>query len=252
MTIYLDFETSPIVGWAWRMWESNLFHIEKDVEIISVAWAEDDGPIYCVGIDDFKGYKPGIMNINDKQLVEFFAEKFEKADYVVAQNGKGFDFKLWRTRLAVHGLPPHHEPKELDTKQWAKSKFYFTSNSQDHLTRQLGLTRKMETEKHLHEKAIGGDPKAWAQMKRYNKQDVRGLRETAKRLAPFVTNLPNANVLRGTLMECTNPFCPEPGKGMTRRGPRQKSNASMVQTYQCKACGKYATGPAVQTGAILR
>lgn len=251
--LYLDFETSPIVGWAWRKWEADLFHIEQDVKIITVAWAVNDGPIYCMGVDDFKGYKPGIRHLDDRKLVEFFASKFADADYVVAQNGKGFDFKLWRTRLLIHGLTPHHEPFELDTKQWAKSRFYFTSNSQDNISRQLGTTPKMETEKHLHLKCIEhGDPKAWKQMKRYNKQDVQGLRDNAKRIAPHVTNLPNANVLNGTKMGCTNPFCKEPGREMQMRGPRQRSKTGKVQTYQCMACGKYATGPVKQTGVVLR
>lgn len=252
MTLYLDFETSPIVGWAWRKWEADLFFIERDVQIITVAWAVDDGPIYCMGVDDFPGYKPGIRNLNDKKLVEFFMPHIEKADYVVAQNGFGFDFKLWRTRLIVHGMQPHHEPKEMDTKRWAKSKFYFTSNSQDNLTRQLGATPKMETEKHLHEKCIeAGDPRAWKQMKRYNKQDVRGLREIAKRLAPFITNTPNANVVRETVMDCPNPLCPDPTR-MIFRGVRMKTNLSKVRRLQCQACGKWASGPAIPTGVLLR
>lgn len=255
MTLYFDFETSYIVGGGWQMYNKGpaFYHVFKDVEIISVAYCVDDGPIYCVGVDDFKGHKAGWYNLNDRKLVEFFVPKIEEADYVVAQNGKGFDFKVWRTRLAVHNLAPHHEPKELDTKSWAKSKFRFTDNRQDTITRQLGLTTKRDHEKKLHVKCIEeNDPRAWKEMKLYNKQDVQGLREMAKRMAPFVTNTPNANVLRGTSMGCPNPLCPDPARGMNRRGPRQKSNMSLVQSYQCKACGKYATGPIIQAGVILR
>lgn len=229
-----------------------MFYIMKDLQIISVAWCENDGPIYCVGVDDFKGYKPGIMNLDDRKLVEFFVPKIEKADYVVAQNGKGFDFKVWRTRLVVHNLTPHHEPKELDTKQWAKSKFYFASNSQNNMARELGTSQKVETDKKLHEKCIElGDKKYWDQMKRYNKGDVKGLRQIAKRLAPFVTNLPNANVARNTVMSCTNDFCPGGGK-MVKRGERVRSRLGKVQTYSCNVCGKHAMGPVIRQKVILR
>lgn len=255
MTLYLDFETSPIVGWGWQLWNKSgpaFFHIEQDVQIISVAWAEDDGPVQCVGVDDFKGYRPGIRNLNDKKLVEFFAPKFEKADYVVAHNGNGFDFKLWRTRLIVHGKPPHHEPKALDTKQWA-NRFMFTSKSQDGISRQLKTPRKVEKSPELHHKCIElGLPRYWKEMKYYNKGDVVGLRENAKRLAPFVAAAPNANVHHKTRMNCTNLFCKGPRDQMIMRGPRPRSKTGEVQTYQCKSCGKYATGPVIQAGVILR
>ena len=251
MTLYLDFESSPLVGWAWRVWESDMFHVEQDVKIISVAWAEDDGPVYCVAINDFKGYKPGILNIDDKKLVEFFAEKFAKAEYVVAQNGLGFDFKLWRTRLIVHKMLPHKEPKEIDTKRWAKSKFLFTSNSQENISRQLETPQKLETDKKLHYKCIElGDKKYWDQMKRYNRGDVVGLRENAKRMAPFITNAPNANVANDTTMECTNLLCPGGGK-MIRRGTQLRTTGK-VQSYQCNACGKYAFGPLSRSVLLLK
>ena len=253
MILYLDFETSPIVGWGWSMYTKGgaFFHVAQHVKIISVAWAVDDGPIYCVAINDYKGYKPGILNIDDKKLIEFFAPKIEAADFVVAHNGKGFDFRLWRTRLICHNLLPHHEPKEIDTKQWAK-KFRFTTNTQDNITDELGVSRKIETEKNLHYKCIeGGQEKDWNKMKVYNKGDIKGLREMAKKMAPFITNAPNGNLLRGTVMQCTNVMCEKPDS-MIRRGPRISSKTGLRQTYQCKACGQYATGPSVQAGVILR
>lgn len=253
--LYFDFETTPIVGWGWQMWNKGaaFFHVMQDVQIMSVAWTWSDDPkIYCMSLPDFKGYRPGIFNVNDKKLVKAFMEVFQKADYVVAQNGFGFDFTLWRTRLLIHGLQPHHEPKELDPKRWA-SKFKLTSKSQDNISRQLGTTMKMETGKKLHYRCLElGDPRAWKENNDYNKQDVKGLRENAVKMAPFIPNLPNANVIRGSQMDCTNPLCPDPTFGMQRRGSRQKSNMSVVQTYQCRACGKYATGPSIQTGVILR
>lgn len=254
-TLYFDFETTPVVGWGWQLWNKNgpaFFHIMQDVQIMSVAWTWDNDPkIYCMSLPDFKGYKPGIFNVNDKKLVQAFMEIFEKADYVVAQNGFGFDFTLWRTRLMIHKLKPHHEPKELDPKRWA-SKFKLTSKSQDNISRQLGTTMKMETGKKLHYRCLElGDSRAWKENNDYNKQDVKGLRENAIRMAPYIPNLPNANVLRGTPMGCTNSFCPDPGRPMKRSKQRPTTTGVKIQ-YQCPSCGHYATGPAVQAGVVLR
>lgn len=232
--LYLDFETSPIVGWTWKVYDTEIFHIEKDLEVISVAWSwEGEDEVYALSLPDFKGYKPGIMNINDKKLIQAFAEIVRKAEYVVAHNGMGFDFRILRTRLLIHGLDPLHNIREIDTKRWAK-KFYFSSNSQNNISRQIKTPMKAETEKHLWETVIiTGDPKKWKQMVEYNKRDVVGLKANAHKLAPHVPTLAASKAIL-----CSNPLC---GSEYLRRDKlRQSINGWKIQ-YKCTWCGHYTT-----------
>ena len=248
--LLFDFETSPLVGWGWRLYDSPMFHVEQDVMVISVAWTWlDDDEVYAMGIHEFKGYKPGIRNVNDKKLIQEFMKVFERADVVIAQNGFGFDFRLFRTRMLVNGIKPHHEPKELDTKRFAKSKFLFTSNSQDNITRQLGEGRKMKTAKDLHYDVLEvGSAEKWKEMIDYNKQDVVGLKVMAKALAPYVTIQVNRNVYSGEAMGCPNIFCK--GKIMHHRGTRP-TLTGIKMLYRCSTCGKSATAKNVPSGVLL-
>lgn len=246
--LFYDLETSPIVGWAWQIWDADIFHVVHDVQIISVAWSwEGEDEIYALSLPDFKGYKPGINNINDYKLVKAFSEILSKAEVVCAQNGKNFDFKLLRTRLLIHGLDPHHDIKETDTKQWAKSKFRFTSNSQDHLARQLGVSRKIETDKNLHYKCIElGDKKYWKAMVDYNKGDVKGLKEIAHKLAPFIPNHvePSFVFENRDGMICRNLLCLS--KSLVRRKKALRKNGGYKIEYKCNDCGLFTTGPLIR------
>lgn len=232
--LYLDFETSPIVGWAWRKWDAELFFVECDLQVISVAWSwEWEDEVYAISLPEFKGYKPGIRNINDKLLIKAFAEVARSAEYVVAHNGKGFDFRILRTRLLVHKLNTLPNIREIDTKQWAK-RFYFTSNSQDNVSRQLGTPMKAETEKHLWEAVIEtGDPNKWKQMIEYNKQDVRGLKANAHRLSPHIVTLASSKKVI-----CKNPLCCSLN---IKRDKYWEVVGGWKIQFVCKDCGKYTT-----------
>lgn len=250
-TLFLDFETSPIVGCSWVSYDADLFHIIRDVQIISVAWSwGGDDEVFCISLPEFKGYKPGWLNVDDRKLVKSFIPIFNRAKAVVAHNGKGFDFRLWRTRLIVHGFTPPPHIIEIDTKSWAKSNFRFTSNSQDGISRQLGTPRKIETEKNLHYKCIElGDPRAWHDMCEYNKGDIVGMKANAMRLAPFVKNAPNANGLMGTSLNCRNPMCASPDVKLLE--PRFVPSGGMRNTYVCKKCGASGYGPIIRGEKVL-
>ena len=245
--LYLDFETTPIVGWTWRAWEGDMFHIMRDVQIMSVAWSwDDEDEVYCLSLPEFPGYKPGIMNVNDKRLVQAFVPIFDRADAVVAQNGKNFDFKVWRTRLLVHGLSPAPNLVELDTKQWA-NKFRFSRNSLDNMSRQLGGTRKMKTRKDLHYDCLElNDAEAWKENNEYNKVDVLVLKENAKKMAPHVPILSNFH--SGVEIACRNPLCGS--KFLRRNGIRKVTGGHKVE-FICKKCFGYTRGPLVKDSALI-
>ena len=247
--LYLDYETTPIVAWAWQFHDAELFHVMRDVQIMSVAWSwEGESEIYYMDLTEFK-HKQGIFNVDDKELVKAFLPILDKAEAIIAHNGKGFDFKVFRGRLAIHGFPPHRNIKELDTKIWGR-RFRFTNNRLDTIARQLGSSRKLATRKNLHYDCLEvNDPSAWRENKKYNKQDVAVLKEVAHKLAPFIiSGIPNANDIYGTSMNCKNPLCGS--ASLKENGVRIVLGGHKVE-YRCKDCGHYARGPLIRDTVVL-
>lgn len=247
--LFLDYETTPLVAWAWQFYDAELFHVMQDVQIMSVAWSwDDESEVYYMDLTDFR-HKKGIFGVNDKELVKAFGEVLDKAEGIVAHNGKGFDFKVFRARLIAHGFKPHRNIKELDTKIWGR-RFRFTNNKLDTIARQLGLPRKLATRKNLHYDCLElNDPSAWRENKKYNKQDVVVLKEVAQKLAPFiVTGIPNANDIYGTTMNCKNPLCNS--ANLRNNGSRAVIGGHKVE-YHCKDCGHYARGPLIRDTNVL-
>jgi hypothetical protein len=232
--LYLDFETSAMLVETYRFYEPDVIRIRKDIQIISVSWSwEGEDEIYHMALPDFKGHKAGLENVNDKKLVKSFSDIIAKAEYVVAHNGKGFDFRVWRMRLLVHGLDPMHNVKEIDTKQWAK-KFYFSNNKQDNISRQIGTPEKIEHSKGMHYRCYElNDPEAWQENKEYNNRDVEGLKANARKLAPHIPNLVSTKKVI-----CSNPLCHS--EFLKRDKYWQVAHGWKIQ-WVCKSCGRYTT-----------
>ncbi len=243
--LYLDYETTPIVAWAWVFHDAELFHIMQDVKIMSVAWSwEGEDTVYYMDITQFPGHKKGIFNVDDRKLVKEFLTVLDRAEAIIAHNGKSFDFKVFRTRLIVHGFPPHRNIKELDTKIWGRSA-KFTNNRLDTIARQTGVSRKISTRKNLHYDCIEmNDPSAWKENKIYNKQDVTVLKEVAHKLAPYIiSGIPNANDIYGSSQRCKNPLCHS--ANLRNNGTRKVIGGQKIE-YLCNDCGHYARGPLIK------
>lgn len=252
-TVYLDLETSyELLGsWGGLFDLDRLFTI-RDVMILSIAWAVNDGPVRCVGVWDFPGYKPGEEKLTDRNLVKFIYEKIlPDATMVVAHNGASFDFKIIRTRGLIHNLPPPAINIERDTKKMAKAIGRFTSNKQDNIIRQLGMekVRKFDTGGlTLWRECIAGNKAAQRKMVEYNKRDVVGLREMHKKLEPWMRTGPNMNVIQGKKLCCSS--C---GSHDVKRRGRRFTNTGSYYWYFCESCRSCRTrGPNIPSGTVLR
>lgn len=223
---------------VYQYYEPEVIRVRQDIKILSVSWSwEGEDEIYHMALPDFKGHKAGITNIDDRKLVKAFAERIAGAEYVIAHNGKGFDFRVWRMRLLVHKLDPMHNVKELDTKVWAK-KFYFANNKQDNISRQLGTARKVDHSKDMHYRCYElNDPKAWAENKEYNNGDVLGLKENAKRMAPYLPTISSTKKI-----VCRNELCRS--LNLKRDKYWEVAGGWRIQ-FVCRDCKKYTTASEV-------
>lgn len=234
-----DIETAPNVVRTWGVYEQNALEVLEDWYIISFSWKwADEKTAHVLALPDFPLYKK--QPKNDRELVKKLWELFDEADIIIAHNGDQFDYKKAQSRFIKQKLKPHKPVIKIDTKKLAKRNFGFASNKLDELGRELGIGRKEQTGGYsLWRRCLAGDLRAWAIMKRYNKQDVVLLEQVWLALSPYSDNQPNRNVWKTGGPEC----CPRPSCG----GPLKKMGFRYTLTqkyrqYSCTVCGAYARG----------
>lgn len=234
-----DVETAPIRAYVWGAWEQNFLWKEHDWYLLTVSWKWlGEKKVNVLGLDDFEGY--GKDPEDDYALVSHAWDLFNEADIVVAHNGVSFDTKKAKARMILQGFDPPSPFKEVDTLTLAKQSFAFTKNRLDDVCRDLGIGQKINTGGHKLWRDIveNQDPKAWAKMKRYNKQDVLLLEELYLKLRPWAKNHPNIATLSDRPDAC--PRCGSE-EGMVVRGYNHTA-VSVRISYRCNYCGGYCQG----------
>lgn len=232
-----DLETSPLLGFAWEVWDTNIIEVVEHSYILSIAykWLDED-KVHVLALPDYKTYKK--RKNDDGELVEAFHKILETADIIIAHNGDGFDWKKLQARFIGNGLHPTKPLKMVDTLKAARRGFKFASNKLDDLGKTLGVGRKLpHTGKHLWFGCMDGDMKSWALMKKYNKQDVVLLEAVYKKLLPYIPNHPNRNIYT------RETACPACGSfDIQHRGFRHGLNWE-AKAFYCHSCGKHSQGP---------
>ena len=233
--LYYDIETSYLITKKWGVWDEGVIGVVTDWQILSVAWQwEGQKKVNVIGQDDFDDYVPGVND--DYNVVLKIWELFDEADAVVAHNGNSFDQKKARARMIAHNMTPPSPYREIDTKLMAKRIGAFTSNRLKDLANALDIHRKgdpggIET----WDGCLAGDLKAWAKMKRYNKQDIPPLRDLYLRLRAWTSNSVPMNMYGANFS-----LCPTCGKGPMHNKGIQVSKVSKFQRWQCQNCGAYS------------
>ncbi len=227
--LLLDIETFPNVGYSWGKWEQNIIEFLRNWYVLCFAYKwVGEKKINVVALSDFRGYKPGG---DDRKLVERLKELLDRADIVIAHNGKKFDIKKINTRFIQYGITPPSPYLVIDTLQIARQNFSFNSNKLDDLGRDLGIGRKMEHEGFpLWLRCADGDKKAWYKMKKYNKMDIILLEKLYLKERPWLKNNINLDVFSPITI------CPKCGSSnLQSRGQTYSKNMTYHQ-YYCKDC----------------
>jgi DNA polymerase elongation subunit (family B) len=186
--LFVDIETAPIRVLAWDLKTygyTPVNMLNKDRRIISFA-AKLQGKS--------KGYqydlRKGVTKKNERNLLERLSYVLNDADVVVTQNGKKFDVKVIKGRLAVHRLPPIKNFEQFDTLKEAKKQFNLPSYSLEYVSQTF--CRKYKKLQHkafpgidLWKECLRGNRKAWQEMAKYNIHDVLALEEWYDILLPY-------------------------------------------------------------------
>jgi len=226
----IDIENTPLIGYSWKKWDTNLIEIIDQSKILSysVKWLK--GKQTTKGLPDYKGYKKG--SLDDEALIRDVYDFIDEADIIVGQNSINFDMKKLNARFLHYGLPPPSPYKQVDTLREARKLMNLPSYKLDELGDYLGLGNKLKHEGFaLWTKCMTGDEKAWKKMLRYNAQDVRLTEKLYLRLRPYMKTHPNV----GEHMEaCVCPKCG--GEDLQMRG-YARTTANVYHRFQCNGCG---------------
>jgi hypothetical protein len=237
--LHLDIETAPLASYHWSLWKQNIGLNQIKVEwsvLAFCAWWEGDARKDIIYMDTF--FQDDMRD--DSVLLARLWELLDEADFIVAQNGQRFDAKKIRARLLMNGFPPPSPFKVIDTLLIAKSVFGFTSNKLEWMATYFSTVPKRKHGKFagfdLWVEFLDGNPAAQKEMRLYNIDDVRSLRQVWLELRPWAIDHPNVAVYYpGDTTRC--PKCGS--EDITKRG-RQYTNTGEYHRYHCGGCGGWS------------
>lgn len=240
--LLIDIETSPIIGYTWGMWETNVLSVIEPTKVICCGWKWlGDKDVTVISYSDFSS--DSVVGVDDTQLVTEVWKVLDEADIVIAHNGDAFDVKILNARFIAAGLSAPSDYKTIDTLKVAKKYFKFSSNKLDELGGYLDEGHKAETGGFsTWVKCMARDKEAIERMKKYNARDVELLERVYLRLRPFINNHPNLNtiapkeVLKNefSCQVCQSTNTVKRGFSMTKVGRYQR--------YQCNECASWSSG----------
>lgn len=228
-----DIETAPMNAHVWALFDQNvgLNMIAEDWAIISWAskWMDKRKVTYrdTSHLEDFR---------DDKEMLRELREELDEADIVVGQNVQKFDMRKVRARMIMHGLKPFREPIVQDTMLMARSVAAFSSNKLEYLSGVLTDAPKSKHNKfpgfELWREVMAGNKKAWAEMRKYNPQDVRATEKVYLALRPWVKRHPNV----AQYYDDDHMRCPRCGHLHLEHSGVQHRGVSSYDTWLCLGC----------------
>lgn len=240
--LHLDIETSLMKVWAFSLLKNYIVHedIIQDWNILSFCakW-HGGGPAL------YQSLRSQRNPTNDFKLCKSLHVLLSKADIVVAHNGKRFDMKKIRARMAHNRMPPIPDVRIIDTLLESRKVFGFASQRLGYLTKHFGDDGMR---KNVHGKFPGkalwiacqtGVQEAWDEMEAYNIPDVLSMEGMYEELRGWFQGAQNLAVFGNSHEGLTCPNCG--GTNLKKDGIRY-TQVSQYQQYKCKGCGGYARG----------
>lgn len=245
--VYFDLELTPAEGRFYPpAHDAAIVDITERQKLLSFAyrWDGDNEKTYYLDLRDAPSHR--VSRLDDRDLVWQLHKLWQAASWGCAYNNNRFDLKHVKALLAVHKLNPHNV-RSLDPLLMVKKEFALPRYSLDYVCQHFGLKPKMHIPLLGHTLAIM-DAKndrqvkdKWADIKKYNIQDVDALEDVHRFVRPYATTHLNMAMYTDDVNAC--PRC---GKSDTliRNGQRYSmTNAQYYQEWHCVkkkgGCGHY-------------
>lgn len=229
-TLIFDIETSPILGYAWKAWQTNIIEVHTDWQMICFAykWMGQKKVHFVRGEDDDPW--------NDDRMVKRLWDLFNEADTIVGHNLDRFDVKKSNALFMRKGLTRPAPFKTVDTLKVARKNFHNTSNRLGELAKLLGLDEgKLEHQGFMHlfkGCMLHNDPKVWRVMKRYNLRDVTLTEDVYKRLLSWMPTTHPVDLDKPN-------SCIRCGSDNIRRKGWRETRKYRYKRYRCNDCGSW-------------
>lgn len=236
--LFIDIETTPNIVDTWGLFDQNvgINQIRHPSKVLSVGYK-------------WKDYKPihFYHSKTDKDYQDMVTEAWEVlhfADVVVHWNGNKFDIPTLNKEFVTNGLKPPSPSKQVDLCLVSRRTFNFPSHKLAYVSQALGLEGKVKHSGHeLWQQCMAGDEKAWKEMEKYNKQDVKLLDDIYDIFLPWIPNHPNVNLYSSDILE----GCPSCGSSVVNKEGYRYTQVAKFQRYSCKDCGRWFTdGKAIE------
>ena len=235
-----DIETTPMLGWAWQPFKTNIAPIERHPHLLSFAytWLGSDS-IWFHAIWDDPDFEPGTTD--DMWVAHRLAVLFDRADITIAHNGDRFDTPKSNTGMFQNGLPPPSPYQTIDTLKETRAAFKFARNSLEYLETNFGIGSKTpHNGMSMWLGCMWGNPEDQAVMEEYNVRDVILLEDWYLRIRPWIGRPgkrahPNLGHWHKSIRVCSN--CGS--ENVTPRG-EHRTTVSEFQAYVCHDCGAYS------------
>lgn len=245
--ILFDIETTPTLGWAWRIYDTNLIKVVKPWHLLSFSWKELGSQETNVSaLPDYVDYEKDMAD--DRALAKDLWSVLDSADIVVAHNGDQFDVKFANARFLKHELGSPSPYKTVDTLKIARKHFKFESNKLTDLGHALGVGVKVpHTGFSMWEGCMAGDPDAWELLKKYNVGDTLLLEAVYYKLRPWAVTHPDVT-LYGSQggAKASAPACPSCGSIHIQRRGKAVAKTRAYQRFHCQDCGHWFAGDLIK------
>lgn len=147
------------------------------------------------------------------------------------------------SEFILAGLPPPPPYRQIDLLRTVRSQFRFPSNKLDYVSQAFGLGRKTKNmNMDIWKGCMNDDPKAWAKMLRYNKNDVRLTEDVYFKLLPWIKGHPDSSLYNQYDGRDAGMACPKcDSKDIIARG-NFKTHSAIFKRYSCKSCNSWFRG----------
>ena len=236
--LILDLETAPMKAYVWRRWKENISLEQTISEWFMLAWSAKW--LYSPDIYGEVLTPEEVRGEDDSRITMSLYAMVNKADIIVAHNGKHADIPWMNSRFIINNLQPPKPFVTIDTLEIARKQFGFSSNKLDALAGYFNIPHKLHTDFALWKECMEGKQQSLDYMLEYNKMDVKILEEVYIKLAPWIKGGPNMNVYLNSEI----PICANCGSEAIELIPNQYYYTSVGKyvLYRCKDCGAVSRG----------
>lgn len=234
-TLVIDIETTPHVLYGFGLFNQNfgITQIEEPTRMMCFAaqWTDEKTVMFH---SEYYDGRDEMVNAAWKLLNE--------ADAVITYNGDRFDIPHLNREFLLAGLTPPAPYASIDLLKTVRKQFKNASNKLDWVAQQLGVGAKtIHTGFQLWLDCMKGDPKAWALMEKYNRQDVKVTIGVYKKILPWITTHPSVPMYAGQ-----REGCPNCGSLKHTKEGFTYTASSKFQRFHCSnpKCGRWWRGTA--------